>query len=618
MPRIATCTSCIQQVTLPQGVDQNERVRCPICNAQYELSEVDTDTFEADQSDDLPPELTTLTAASPETVDAESIDIGPPPDSDAPSAIDTAPDIDITLDGQGAPDVETAPQVGSLDVDSVDVETAPRGEEKETEEPEASSDGEEGEEASEADSSDGLTIETDDSEGDSETDEAEEPVEEPAEAGDETEESAPEAAATDKIEEEPVLRVRCPTCEAEHPLSEMVLVDTGEPFGPDVAAAVARALSADQAAPSGEGAAGVPGLDVWAKADSAPQLDLGQGVQAGAPTADAGAFRLGGEAASGDSETSVMEGMARRRERQKGGWRTLVGPIVGGIAGLVIAYYLLNLIRGEAGNFLKIPLPGVSHTYRYSPGWFPGFLQPSADDASQSEDETIEFDSLVIPALPVPTDYNPPAVPQPSEKTPEVAHAEEPPPKEKKTFPDGYVGLVDPPSYTSDELGKALEAADASVKDAEGPISEEAYRKLCRLAEMATFVDGGKGAKQLGARRSAIRTLLEQIGQTPANLDKIGFQAGALCVNRDRRESGVVLAGKVLTTVSEGKAHGAQVQLAASGRTITVASKRPLGAAADDDVLILGRIVNEPAENLVGFPTKQPVVVWAGMTVKVK
>nr|MBC8422754.1 hypothetical protein [bacterium] len=68
MPRIATCTSCIQQVTLPQGVDQNERVRCPICTAQYELSEVDTDPFEAAQSDALPPELTTLTAASPETV----------------------------------------------------------------------------------------------------------------------------------------------------------------------------------------------------------------------------------------------------------------------------------------------------------------------------------------------------------------------------------------------------------------------------------------------------------------------------------------------------------------------------------------------------------------------
>jgi hypothetical protein len=141
---------------------------------------------------------------------------------------------------------------------------------------------------------------------------------------------------------------------------------------------------------------------------------------------------------------------------------------------------------------------------------------------------------------------------------------------------------------------------------------------LWRRAVGATFVGGGMGAKQLGDRRSAIRTLLEQIGKTPANLDKIGFQAGALCVNRNRQESGVVLAGKVLTTMSEGKAHGAHVQLTASGRTITVASKRPLGAEEDDDVLILGRIVDEPAKNLVGFATKQPVAVWVGMTVKVE
>ncbi|NQT11283.1 MAG: hypothetical protein HQ582_00950, partial [Planctomycetes bacterium] len=333
-----------------------------------------------------------------------------------------------------------------------------------------------------------------------------------------------------------------------------------------------------------------------------------------APTADAGAFRFGGEAESGDSEASVMEGMARRRERQKGGWRTLVGPIVGGIAGLVIAYYLLNLIRGEAGNFLKIPLPGVSHTYKYSPGWFPGFLQPSADDASQSEDETIEFDSLVIPALPIPTDEKPTAAPQPAADSPEVVDAEQAPPPKKKEFPDGYVGLVDPPTYTAEELHEALDAAEASVEEAEWKVTDEAYGKLCRLAEVVTFVERDKWAKLY----RTVASVLGQIGKTPANLDKIGFRAGALCVDRNRRESGVLLAGKVLTTVSEGRAHGAQVQLAASGRTITVASKRPLRAAADDDVLILGRIVNEPAENLVDFPTKQPVVVWAGMTVKIK
>jgi len=561
MPRIATCTSCHEQVTLPDAVDQDASVCCPICNAQYELNEVQTDTFESEEGDDLPPEL--------------------------------------------APVIETAP-----DAESVEIETEPRDEDEETGEPEASGEGEEDEEAPEVDSSDGLTIDSDDSAPEHATDEAEE-----------TEESTPQTpapAGEDKAE--PVLRVRCPTCEAEHPLSEMVVVDTDEPLGSDVVVGVVRALSADEAALPEGGAAGVPGLDVWAKADSVPQIDLGDGGGVESPSADAAAFQFGGEESrADDAEASVMEGMARRREKHKGGWRSMVGVIVGGIGGAMIAYYLLILIRGEKINFLEIPLPGIRQTYTHSPDWFPGFLQPSADeeDASQSEDGTIEFESLVIPALPIPTNEKPPTFPPPSAESPEVADAEKAPPK-KKTSRDGYVGLADPPSYTSDDLGQALKAADASLKDAEGAISEEVYGKLCRLAEVATFVEGGKGGRQLGARRSAIRTLLERIGETPANLDKIGFQAGALCVNRDRQESGVVLAGKVLTTVSEGKAHGAHVQLTASGRTITVASKRPLGAAADDVVLILGRIVDDPAENLVGFATKQPVTVWMGMTVKIE
>lgn len=576
MPRIATCTSCHEQVTLPDAVDQDERVRCPICNAQYELNEVQTDTFESEEGDDLPPELSPV--------------------------IDTAPDIDITLGAEKAPEIESAPvDETAPDVESIEIETEPRDEE-EVAEPEASGEGEGDEEAPQVDSSDGLTVDSDDSAPEHATDQTEE-TEEPTP-------QTPAPAGEDKAE--PVLRVRCPTCEAEFPLGEMVVVDTGEPLGSDVAAAVVRVLSADQAASSEGLAAGGPRLDVWAKADSVPQIDLGEGGRVESQTADAAAFQFGGEESrADDAEASVMEGMARRREKQKGGWRTLVGPVVGGIGGLVIAYYLLNFIRGEAGNFLKIPLPGVSHTYKYSPDWFPGFLQPSADDVSQAEGETIDFESIVIPALPYPVDKK--MSPQPPAESPEVVDAEKAPPKEKE-LPDGYVGLVDAPTYTAEELHEVLDAAEASVEETEWEVTDEAYGKLCRLAEVVTFVDRDKSAKPF----RAVASMLGQVGETPVNLDKIGFQAGALCVDRDRQESGIVLAGKVLTAVSEGKAHGAQVQLAASGRTITVAGKRPLGAAADDDVLILGRIVDDPAENLAGFDTKQPVVVWVGMVVKVE
>ena len=35
-------------------------------------------------------------------------------------------------------------------------------------------------------------------------------------------------------------------------------------------------------------------------------------------------------------------------------------------------------------------------------------------------------------------------------------------------------------------------------------------------------------------------------------------------------------------------------------------------------LFILGSIVEDPAENLVGFPTQQPFVIWAGLTLKIE
>ena len=143
----------------------------------------------------------------------------------------------------------------------------------------------------------------------------------------------------------------------------------------------------------------------------------------------------------------------------------------------------------------------------------------------------------------------------------------------------------------------------------------ESYQRLCRLAEVITFAEGSPDD---GQQRSAARALCEQLASNPSNLDKIGFRAGALCVGQHRRGNGILLAGTVLKTISEGNAHGTQVQLAASAQTVLVAGDSPLPAKEDDSVVILGSIVDDPAENLVGFKTKQPFVIWAGMTIKVE
>ena len=39
MPAISTCPKCQRQVSIPAGVDSAAAVRCPLCNAEYPLSE---------------------------------------------------------------------------------------------------------------------------------------------------------------------------------------------------------------------------------------------------------------------------------------------------------------------------------------------------------------------------------------------------------------------------------------------------------------------------------------------------------------------------------------------------------------------------------------------------
>jgi len=581
MSKIATCTNCRQQVTIPEDCDQSEQVRCPLCQADYPLSEVLAEAAEADDSPERPPQLIPIAAASNadrEEYSSEVVEEAPDSDASEPSEIDS--------EAMG-PDDETDKTPGEIEQSDAELQ--------------------------------GTAVEREEPAGD-------------------TGEPAPEPQAP-AVEDE-ILRVRCPECEAEHGLDRVIVVSTGAELGPVVARAVTRAVSAGQTAPS-DG----PMLDVWAKVDAAPRIDLGAEAQVQAVTADAGAFDFareesGGKKGTGPISTQGPKGasqkldlspFSRRKRQKKSVLRMLLVNACSGVAGLVIAYYILCWWKGAAGNFLHIPVPGVPHTYQYSPSWFPGWLKPRPEPENASPDEIADFEWSAVPAQPGgnPADEKPtfaPDQPEPADlpasspdPSPNVEGpgVETPAPPKPKAFPKGYIGLVNPPSYSFDELGEALKAARESLAEASGPVSEEAYRKLCRLAEVVTFVDSAPGAEPVVSGTSAVRKLLAQIGKDQASLDRIGHQAGALCVDHGARGSGILLAGKVVKSVSDGNAHGSLVQLAASGRTILVAGNKPLAAEAEDSVLILGSIVDNPTANLVGFSTQQPFVIWAGLTVRV-
>ncbi len=322
MPRIATCTTCWQRVTVPEDAEEGQLVRCPLCGAEYPLAEALAGVTEPDPRAEAPPEL-------------------------VPVATD--------LDDQTAPEVETE--------EAADMRQEPTGDAEETVE-------EAEQPATEEEPDDGASG--------PETEQEEAKCDE---AGGE----AAEPAGQDRS-----VRVRCPECEAEFPLSRLIVADAETELGPAVATVLSQPILAGIAVPSEAGTGGVPAIDVWAKADAMPQIDLGQGPTTQAPMeTDAGAFAFARhDAEAADATAGVVGARPRRKKRQKSVMRELASWVLGGLGGLFIAYYVLNWWKGEQFDKLPIPLPGVPHTYRHSPDWFPNWLRPAPDAEDAASDET--------------------------------------------------------------------------------------------------------------------------------------------------------------------------------------------------------------------------------------
>ena len=70
--------------------------------------------------------------------------------------------------------------------------------------------------------------------------------------------------------------------------------------------------------------------------------------------------------AEGDS-AAALAARLRQDARRHSMFGEFVKIILGGIAGLVIGYYLLNYFGGERFDRLRVYLPGCPHTYQHWP-----------------------------------------------------------------------------------------------------------------------------------------------------------------------------------------------------------------------------------------------------------
>ncbi|MBX9788069.1 MAG: hypothetical protein K2Y37_04075 [Pirellulales bacterium] len=279
----------------------------------------------------------------------------------------------------------------------------------------------------------------------------------------------------------------------------------------------------------------------------------------------------------------------------------LIGVIVGGLMGLAIGYYLLNYLGGPSFNWLKIPLPGIPHTQ-------PGAAVPEA--AQHQAEKAAPIGPVGVPTQPP---HDQPAMPtEPAPSEPVVQ------------YPPEYVGPRRLDLYDSADLAEALVRANelaggaGAGAAASGPppaLSADSYTAWCDVAEVIALLSPDEPEKNVSPRRDALRRLTLRIATTE-NVREIAQLTPGRLDSPPRPEAGILLVGQVDEIKPSGKLKVLQVSVPSGARRTTILSPRGSIAGRGDLVLVLGAIVAEPGQNVIGYTGTEPQAVWAGLIVK--
>lgn len=371
----------------------------------------------------------------------------------------------------------------------------------------------------------------------------------------------------------------------------------------------------------------------------------------------------------------------RRQTSMLGVLGQLLGMVLGGVAGLAIGYYVLVWLGGPRADFLqlrgKVPhwlRPPVRRHNDAGPSLPladqpPTMIEPFAspersgnsDDAAAvatnddpSPRQAVELASLERAALPEHESF---AEPTPSPYAPQVERL----PPTAKPLPESYRGPRGFRLRPAAELQTALRDAERALRcphcqmppavplaaftalggEHREPdprraahcdycrgkpvlnLNADSYERLCELAEAATFARfdstrDGDAADRDRCRDAAV-ALLTAIGGNREKSEVVGRLSGARLEDSQRQSNGIMLAGVVQQTQSEGDLFTIQLLLLGSGKVVTVVSRQspepPL--ARRDRVLVLGSIVDSPRDNLAGYVGDLPQVVWGGLPLKI-
>jgi hypothetical protein len=230
-------------------------------------------------------------------------------------------------------------------------------------------------------------------------------------------------------------------------------------------------------------------------------------------------------------------------------------------------------------------------------------------------------EKLIPPLEPEPTppaklEVKPEAKPEVKPETIPTVKVEPTPEAKPIVEPPVSLGPRQRPSYDMAALTAAVKTAQEALGKSPTDVTPAAYENVRRLAETVTFVKGPAGGKELEDQKQAVRAMVQQIAQSPDTASKFAAMAKPLLDGKNGTGGGIVLCGVVTGVRVKDGLYGAAVRLDPDSPAVGVVSDQPLGVEKDDRVVVVGSVVADPAKNVAGYTGSQPVVIWAGMMVK--
>ncbi|HUY32198.1 MAG TPA: hypothetical protein VMV69_05410 [Pirellulales bacterium] len=151
-----------------------------------------------------------------------------------------------------------------------------------------------------------------------------------------------------------------------------------------------------------------------------------------------------------------------------------------------------------------------------------------------------------------------------------------------------------------------------------GKLTLDLFDQLCDLAEVATFTRVEPTQPDWERLRNEAQRILFRIGNDHDKAQIAGRLAGPRLDDSRRLSNGIVLAGTVHDAGEEGRLYRTRLVLFGRPLMVTIMSLHaPTPAlAVHDRVIMLGSIIDSPRDNLGGYVGALPQVVWGGLALK--